>query len=534
MPAPSLQPIQFRDFSPGIRQNPGAQYPTGTAASASRCISLPGGGLTGLPRRSTIYAGNDFLGANPASGYYLVTGLFVVSPILTNGAPNPYSGNPTQLFLGVEWQDGTNHQFRLERLRIDENPMTRQTIETTSFADTTVVPAGWGLSWGLSRANRGATTSPGIPVLYYAWAPTDPTKNTWFLAQYPNDSTPTSDTPYHIGNPTITAEPIIAVHQGRVIISEVSSYGFGSVSSFGTSENIRFTDVYNPTVISAIENFVPENPTGYSAIFSMSANELFLLKQQGGVVVTGDVADPLVTNLPMVVGAEDIQRPTPSVMGLIYGSRWSGLWAWNHGDGSTHLSPYMNQDFWTITASEVLLGQRYQFATVDNWVMIPNNYLFDCDSQSFWQLDDTSYAQVRFWGRSQRFIYGAISSYTHGSLNTIFMWDLALKSSSYTWTSQPVWAALDAVLETREVVVEAQGQGTVQISARDKAGTLVGPVTLTLANTGYPERLRQNFTGKLAGLALTITADSGNTGINAPDVFGVDVLVRSQEHLKLG
>lgn len=529
MPARNdLSPIRFSDFTPGIRDNPGAGYPTGTATrdNTMRCIALPGGGLTPLPRRSTIYQGNDFLGANPAGGGYAVSGMFVtggVSPLV-----GTFSGQHAEMFLASEYMNGGNRNFNFERLRLDETPVVRETIKNVVYGDPTADISGWGITWGVTRSNKATPLDPGVPVVVFAWAPVRVVApGGFFVATFPDDATPTLNTPYVL--PVVDAEPQICVHQGRIIIHQVTAYSHGAQTAWQTSENVRYTDVYNPSIVSAIFNYVPENPNGYAFMASMSANELFALKRSGAVVITGDLVDPLVTNLPMVPGSRDSHRPAHTPLGLVYGSRDSGIWVWAHSDGAQHLSPYMTPDFWNITEI-AMLGAIYQFEGCERWILAPNNWLYSIDTQSWWRLDDPAYATIRFFSRFDNVIYGAITSYTHTNKNAVFSWLLDAKSSAWSWQSQPVWSTLDRVVEVREIELEAKGQGTVTVTSYGPTGT---PITssFTLANTGYPERLRANHTNKVQGLQIKITADSGNTSIDAPTVYAVSVLHRDQEHL---
>lgn len=529
-PPPDPPSIRFSDFSPGIRDNPGADYPPGTATNTNttRCISNPGGALVPMPRRSTIIPGKDWLSGNPAGGSYMISGMFATGPVTP--LTGTFSGAAAELFLASEYINGGNRNFNLERIRYDESPLVRETIKNVSLADATADTSGWGITWGVTRSNKAApTTPPAVPIVVVAWAPArGGTSANWFVLTLPDDATPTSSTPYVL--PAVAAQPLIAVHQGRIVIYEVTAYGHGANTAWSTSEDVQFTDPFNPSIRSAFENFVPENPNGYAFMSAMSANELFALKRNGGVVITGDLADPLVTNLPMVPGTTEQQRPAYSIQGLVYGSRYSGVWVWAHSDGAQHLSQYMNPDFWFITPDPILIGCRYQFDSLERWVLVPNNWIYNTDTNAWWRLDDTSYATVRYFSRFDTFIYGAVTTYTHSALNAIYTWDLTVKSRAYTWQSQPVWAVLDRVLEVREIVLEAQGQGTVTVTTFGRTGTAVNSA-ITLANTGYPERIRVNHTNKCFGLQVKIAADSGSDSIDAPTVFAVDVLYRKQEHL---
>lgn len=521
-PAP-LPLIRFSDFTPGIADIPGVNYRPEQAMRTNtyRCIANRTGALTPLPRQDTSYAGIDYESANPDAGYYLVNGFYVppytVTPE-TGSDPVDPDGRFHAVFLSVSYVKGGSFKNKLELFRFWDNPHTNATLRTSSGAPASNTGAtAFGATFGLTRMNKGAPTSPGVPIVVIGWGNLDPSLK--YVSTFPNDATPTLDTLYDIT--TSIALPIITVHQGRVVISEVTNYGFGTQGTSVTSENLQWTNVNDDSVVNIVQAFVPENPNGYAVLYPMSANELFALKQTGAALMVGDLDNPSIQNLPMVPGTIIVQTATASPLGLIYGSEQSGVWVWQHGDSSTLLSPNMLPDFWMI-ANEPLTGNRYRFECWDDWIIVPNNWVFDTLTKGWWRLENEATFQINKYGRYDKFLYGAKRTYTHAALTAFYSWRKDKGAVSYSWQSHPIWETIDRIFSVREIELVAKGQGTVvaTLTAIDNSTT---SKTFTLANTGFPERFRANFAIQGRYLQLRLVADSGSNSVDAPTVYEVQL-----------
>lgn len=531
MPSTELQWLAIDDFTPGIYDLPGTNYPPGTAQRTNtyRCISFPGGCLGPGPRRVTTYPGTDFIPGDPSIGGKYYADIFTAGPIVpTAGAASNRLHN---LWIGTEYITGGNRILKIERIRLDESPTpTRDVIKTVTSASAATSLKVWGVSWGITRTNRTTPLDPTVPVVVWAWGNVDDITTGAHASMLPDDTTPTSNTPYDVpGMAGIAA--LLTCHQGRLVFRCVTGYGHGANSTFTTTEDLRYTDVFDPSVLSDIFNVVPEIPNGYPAGVAMSANELFLLKETGGVVLSGDIADPTVTNLPMVPGVTDGQTGARTPLGFMYGNRYSGVWAWAHGDGAKHLSPQLLPDFWTLAdfIAEPFLVNRYSWESSDNLVFLSNTWMLNTDTGGWWRLDDASTYPVRHFSRQRNWLYGSRDYYTAAATDLVYSWDLNLNANDFSWQSQPLWRTLDRLIEIREVGLRIKGAGTVAITLTAQDGTAK---TITFTCTGsVPKLYRQNIALQGEGFTVKIVSTSTGSTVDAPIIYPIQIGYQEISHL---
>lgn len=511
-------PITFRDFRPGISDNPGTNYPPeqATRTNTFRCLSNRSGALVPGMRRTSSIAGTHFEASNPTPGFYLIVGFYAGGPVVPLVA-SPSPSYTHELFIGTEYLFGGNRKFKLERRRMYEATPSNDLIKNISRADATVTGRGWGMTFGTSRSNKGAPTTPGIPIVVFAWGSSANVADS-FTSVFPDDATPTLNAPYDVQT---GQSALICTHQGRIVLHRQSAYGHGVDTGWNPAEDMQWTAVFNPGSLGSLTNFVPENPDGYSVMQPMSANELFALKASFAVMFQGDLNDPIVINLPMVPGTPIGQSGVVSPAGLLYGNPLSGVWSWMGGDSAKLLSPQMRPDFWTLTDG-LHLAQQYQWATMGDLVVLSNNWIYDIQTSSWWRLEDDSLFHTRYittdWYK--QFLYGSITQYTHAADTIAYEWTRSLGSSTYSWQSHPIWQSIDRILAVREVDLVAQGQGTVTLTCTGFSGATTSEV-ITLDNTGYPERHRRNFYIQGQYLQLRIQVDSGSASVDGPTVFSV-------------
>ncbi len=165
-PRTQVPPISITDFSPGIMDEPSTSYPPGAATRANtfRCISSQSGALEPMFKLVTFYNGVDWNdGAPEGGGSYVVDGFFAAGPLIPTSVDVVPSDRPHELWLGVEYTTDTDRVHNLERLLVDEQPFTRETIKTVTTGDTTQALNGWGMTFGATRANQDDPNAPGIP-----------------------------------------------------------------------------------------------------------------------------------------------------------------------------------------------------------------------------------------------------------------------------------------------------------------------------------------------------------------------------------
>lgn len=523
-----LKHITITDFAPGIADEPGAQYPPGQAdrTNTFRCISNRDGALSPLPARTTpIPAPAEETSTPPIWGYG-INGIYVPPlPLLpSSGATgNPDTANtPHELFVGIDWNDGASRHSRIRRYRVYENPGTNSDlIKDASWAETPGDnPQPTGLSFGTTRALRSSSSNPGVPIVVIL-GPYG-INNLNYLIQYPDDSTPTLNTPRTISTAFIGG---LCCHQGRIIVQQIDVFGHGLDTITFMGEAVSYTAVNNPSSLSSPASvFVPENPSGFAFMVAMSANELFAVKTKGGMYVSGDVASPVVVSVPMVVGSTVPQTPAVSTIGVVYLSRTGGAWAWQHGDTSNLLSPKLFQDFWALhPAYGDFFGQQYQLAASDEWVILPNNWIYDTTQQGWWRLEDESVAQIRYFTAYAEYIYGSESFYTNESPNAIHRW---VKSGpladSFSWQAHPFLQTLDTQVEVRSIAVRAIGKGTVTLTVTADDGSH-DSAEFVFEDDIYPHLRLDNLAVQGTAITLRIESQGITDGVEAPTIYEIDL-----------
>src|SRR5207302_7758437 len=106
------------------------------------------------------------------------------------------------------------------------------------------------------------------------------------------------------------------------------------------------------------------------------------------------------------------------------------------------------------------------FNTWDNWVLVPNNWLFD--GNSWWRIEDESIARWTVWQKNpiSNVLYGMRDLLPRGVANPSFAdgWDKSQPANSYSWQSHPMGASIDRTLDWRWVVSTVQGVGMSRLS----------------------------------------------------------------------
>lgn len=514
-----MPPIVFSDFKPGIADKPGVNYPPGMATRTNtfRCRCSPTGSLIPGPGHDFDLSGTAFEGSQPLHGYYCA-GIYAAGPITPSSGTASAAQRFHELWIATEYDLVTpEKRRRLQRVREFENSPTTDLIYT--FDGGAAVDAGiaWACTFGQSRGNKTTPTSPGIPVLAIAWGSN--IAAACIMYEFPDDTTPTSNTPKSLG----TDAALVVTHQGRFVFRYPTAYGHGTNADWVTTENLKWTPVNNPQgTISVLQAFYPEIADGYSLMGSMSANELFALKETGAVVFIGDLDNPTVYNMPMVVGSGGvpISSGVRTPLGYFYPSR-DGIRSWNHGDSSDNVSPMMDNSFYQI-GSEPFLAQSYTWATIGELVFLSNNFYFDALTRSYWQLEDPSVMQFRWMTSFRQYIYGARTSYTNADPTLIRGYDIEDGADSYSWQSHPIWQSTERILEFREIELIAEGQGSVTVTMFALDGTPKSEV-FQLENNGFVERFRRNFSISGKYLQLRIECDSFETGQAAATVHNVTI-----------
>jgi hypothetical protein len=495
-----LQWIEIADFTPGIISNSQYAYATGGGSGpvpgsklgqaqlgTVGCIALPNGGIGPLPGLATTFpwgASTPFPPQHtPASGVgtaNLITGFFL-GPIKRYTAASPYGVTKfDEILLGQAVQNGAG-AFSMYFDSIQPytsspyvNPIYTNTGGTLRQPLTTMTA-------GLTRANS-SPSNPGNATWAFAyywpggtagepWPASD-----WIVGCYPDPTGggATGFVPYDILHNT-QAPGDILVHQNRIVyLQEASTFWNSGFTYQGGNEEFCYTDPPNSlTWPVQAEVFVQEDSTGYGAWGSQNASTLFLVKNRiGGVVISGDLNAPTVTVLPGVMPTYGmVSRGASTSIGFIYASNNRGLWSWNGGNTSQKISEQLEDNFMQNPyMPAVSRGPTVDICRWGDWIICTNDWLYDTVTGGWWKLApsaNTSPSRSHHWYATSsdgNTLYACLAE--PQTSNGLECYSRLAPTDYFQWLSYPMRPPTDTKnrsMNIREVVVRAQGEGTVTI-----------------------------------------------------------------------
>lgn len=307
---------------------------------------------------------------------------------------------------------------------------------------------------------------------------------------YPNPASPGSDSWTNLTNGNLKDDEVLEAnyvlsHQSRIV---TVCRGIKSMagSAWWNVDPLAYTPAADPTgAYGSVKNLTigDENPFRIGAAVSMNSDELFIVKVEGGaLLLRGDLDYPIVTRLQMVQSTEGVfTRAIACPLGAIYGTR-SGIYSWQGGHISQLLSPQL-EGFFYNTRGENLdeYAEDYagDFAWWHPWLVVPNNFIMDSRTGSWWRLDDPA-------------TYGSPwHSFTvSGNTKTLYaipnqlnandvLWtefEPGVYATSYSWNSQPLVQSLEETHSYKEVTLVATPQPGTQHTC-----------TVTITLTGYDD-----------------------------------------------
>lgn len=350
-------------------------------------------------------------------------------------------------------------------------------------------------------------------------------------------------------NPT-TYNPVgarlVVSHQGRLVTNCAFPIAMPNSSTFGTnltwySQPLDIkAQVY--TAGPAIDQFV-EAHEEVDVMASVEVDQLLLIKSyNGATLVRGDLDNPTVVQLPYVESTCDVSStPVKTPLGLVYGSR-NGVFLWAGGERSQKLSNQIEGYFFKPN-TENINGHYMRFGYFHPWVCVPNNFLYDIRTNSWWVLDSPStyaysvYVPDPQTGAMYAFPYKIAVGSTQYACD---YFDPRYLATSFSWQSQPLIESRDRLLNVQEIEVMAStGQNTaagqtvsVTISGYDYAGNPITPVTETFTMNGsspsgpQPRIFRNDIHQQVQARHIQVRIQSNGNGSTAPKVYSVRLLAQ--------
>lgn len=497
--------VDISDFRPGIHAVSSPNLPRGaaTVANTYRCMADDSGSLIAAPRHVETVAMDPPEGANAiTSEKYRLTGIACVDPVYTpDNTQWGVDQNNTDVWVGMEWYYDSQVHRRVSRWlrhRLDPSWSDVSTVSKDAEFDPNSRPKKCYFATG--RSNSAAPTQVGPAVIGWVFGGTAK----FFPDDTDTDSTSAVALP---GEDVALVWPDALVgHQGRAVILPltISNHGQaeGDAIVYTTNEAIYWTEPNDWTTLEAnlagaYFNFIVgyENPTGYSAIASLSAGELFMVKARGGaIMVRGDLDDPQAVTLPNVRSAgQSLDLGTSTPIGYLYPVDSSGVWLWEGGDSSRPVATQLAADFFRPEPAD---GEDwgYSFTQSTSWgelAMFGNNWFFDTTNPvtadgtpaGWWRLEDPDLKTLHMYATDWkgRLCWAIPGGFVDSGDAAMWAFDSRLRAQSYSWQSQPIELGIEQTFNTEDVLVCASGQGTVQ-------------VTFTSPDTGTVETRRFAFT----------------------------------------
>lgn len=579
MATSELQWTTIDDFSPGIYSAPGRRSPIVTGFSGIRpfaplgsCTDDSYGCLPGPDGRSLVPG--FYLDPNDASRPVFQTADLsdvdapTNGPYIINGYGHQnYGGLLTHHAVGVLYRQVISQSMALK--------LFRKLIPTSSDIMHSLVSGNTNLQYaGMTFAfTRMATASPytaaGQPIV--AWGHGANYLTMGATGVFPNPSLPGTTASALLGTPGH-----VIAHQNRLLVLESDAtalYQFGAGESISTTaERISFTDPANSNVMGTQQQaFYPENSSGYAAWASLSASSLFMVKRSGGAVLfEGDFKAPRVTVLPGVQPTGDLWTiAAASPVGVVYGSQYSGLWAWQGGASAVKISRQLDDNFWRHNQTDareyfddtnnnggVIVGPNLQVFNWNDHLFVSGGWIYHIPTGSWWRLDSPtdSTKQYMWYGID----YGINVTVSSDAFDVPFLiamhpkaqqsgsdfftgrrYNLGKYASSWLWRStriRPPGASPSKSMSLKEVVVVAQrdasASGTASIQVKTysaDSGSVVNTTSAqTIPTSANAIALRFLVNVEAESVAVEVIAANSTDGIPAPIVH--EIRLGWQEH----
>jgi hypothetical protein len=274
------------------------------------------------------------------------------------------------------------------------------------------------------------------------------------------------------------------------------------------------------------------------AIGVVAADQLLIVKaRDGGVVISGSINNPSIRRMPYVESTHGVVcQGAMTPVGLVYGSK-TGIFAWSGGDTAVKLSPQIDGFFWNHaqnTTDDIYMANRGRMAYWNEYVMVPNNYLFNTRISSWWRLSGVSGVPYNVYDIDRQDRLFAFPYKLTPTQNVLYqIYDQALMAQSYSWQSHPLVETRGRKTSFQEIrmVVTHKGVGaatiTVTLTGYDENGTAVTPVnivfTLAANSLAVPKLLYKDIVPNFQAeyVQVRIQVSCANSADAAPKVHSI-------------
>jgi hypothetical protein len=291
---------------------------------------------------------------------------------------------------------------------------------------------------------------------------------------------------------------------------------------------------------------------GSGAMGTVTNDQLLIVKHRGGaVLISGDLDNPTVRRLPSVESTHGvISKGAQTPVGFVYGSR-NGIFTWQGGDASVKLSRQIEGFFWDHThgsSTEIYAGSRGRFGYWNGFVCVPNSFLYDTMSDSWWKFESEDAIPYNCYEESSD---GSLLAFKYKHAPHVdsehyfcFKYNEETLRDTYSWQSHPLVETQGRKLSFQNVEILATGHDQsattidVYLTGFDQEGTptTIPVTTLTLAATRGPQLLRADIAPNFRAeyVQVRLEASSTDTDHPAPKIhrvrFGVSERATTIRH----
>lgn len=294
----------------------------------------------------------------------------------------------------------------------------------------------------------------------------------------------------------------------------------------------------------------------------VTVDQLLVVKSEGGgVLISGDLDNPSIRRLPYIESTHGLRmKGAQTPIGFVYGSP-NGIFVWAGGEETRKLSRQLDGFFWNHTRGdqvfqnpyltverERMAGSRGRFAFWNGLICVPNNYVYDVETDSWWRLevDPTFRVAAPFEGQqADGFPFNvyevdpfnrlmAFGYKNRGEIEgsvAFHRYQSEVLDSHYSWKSHPLVETRGRTLSFQNISMVATAQtgsvATIEVTLEgfDVNGAALGSdvVTLTLAAQPRPQLLRADITPNFNAEYVTVklVANSNNSAIAAPKIHNL-------------
>lgn len=507
-----------------------AAQPDGTFG----CIALPNGGLGPMPGLTGTLTAPSAAFQDGRDNW--ITGVLVYGPV--SGGEGDGAGD--ELLFCIDSVSAAPSRLQAICALQTAGAWNRVLYSATGdCADSAGQVYGFSAVLTMANASDSTGVATGTAVVAMATDFLNDIDNVGRLFLYPDPTNPKkSSAPFYKdysadlpGSP-VPDGGILFGHQGRIVFLSQAQYDWtGTEILDGPYEQIYYTDPANtvpgngnPDSLAQDVVFVQEWPVGGGAWGSMSAGELFVVKHRGGgYIVSGDLNEPTVTFLAGVTPTFGTTVACQTPIGLIYLSVNNGCWLWNGSNVSQKISNQINDDFFRTPDPLPVIGAGYQAFSWVDMVVTSNNWVYDTVTGGWWVLDNQAVSYTWFGQSWDSDLLYAFPGHVTGHTQPIcYKYDKTSPTNQFKWTSYPMPRSIFKSIVVREVVVRAQGFGTITVVLQGVGGSTdtTVPVDVDLNSTEQPVYLRFDTGIEAQDVTVQVTSTGDSDG-PAPIIYGI-------------